>query len=864
MLNTILSYFKPLTREQLELRRLQTTQEARLQLESRSNANASVVAEVIGLVGDTITIDGDIVGAMERQFTEMHISSTYLGTAAFEQIIEDHDREVVPAAFEQNLEGHDEEVVPAVFEQNLEDHDEKVVPTAFEQIIEDHDGEVVPTEQIIEDLDGEVVPSAFEQILEDHDEKVVPVEQIIGDLDREVVPSVFEQTSTIIHAPMKSHQNATTMITTNLLTNSNLSSAVNHPYRMINLNDVLFVSTPINNRKVNTYYFWKKDESALSHYLKALLSTSDLLFDLKIIGMNTKSKSNKVEVLQLCNEKTALLIQRSSGLLESTVLTSFLLNKSENQAKVIFVGMDLIRSAMEVRLHGGADLSDLYPKREDMKRYLSTVTSKEFEYKHMRIVNRDWSIRLSSNDEDGNSTLQYLAGNAWLAYKAGYMYYSSGNGADLKQIFSTKDLPDNLSVKLMSLIDQSKALNDLQIKDEVLVTFQNMRPLKNSTIGEMDTIEVVCKEYHNSLRQDSEVTIRYISPGGKSEGVQITGTVDKCKGKKSVIVLQSFDPKNQTYVLTVDKAISRILVIDPAKTICETWKKLEDKLNVSLTVSQRQSERSRHARIDVFLKADPDHLLESIRNTMLGFIKSHSVPSSFFPLLFQKKMLERKSTVVRMSAENNLSDYCNLFVNTGKFLSRNLDAVESQAIRFYAKHLNPSQVESLERAFTSKVSVITGPPGTGKTRTIAAIAEVATSTNRRVLIIAPANTASRRILESIVAQGYEKACLIVSNGYFYEWHESSYTRHLADYIYTKDRQSDGHDDRTSNSKRFITNIGRTAHEREEADFRPRNQIPHKGKWTEPNAKTPAVVIGTHGCIANCVMKKKAKIGSWAK
>jgi len=415
----------------------------------------------------------------------------------------------------------------------------------------------------------------------------------------------------------------------------------------------------------------------------------------------------------------------------------------------------------------------------------------------------------------------------------------------------------------MSLIDQSKALNDLQIKDEVLVTFQNMRPLKNSTIGEMDAIEVVCKEYHNSLRQDSEVTIRYISPGGKSEGVQITGTVDKCKGKKSVIVLQSFDPKNQTYVLPVDKVISRILAIDPAKTICETWKKLEDKLNVSLTVSQRQSERSRHARIDVFLKADPDHLLESIRNTILGFIKSHSVPSSFFPQLFQKKMLERKSTVVRMSAENNLSDYCNLFVNTGKFLSRNLDAVESQAIRFYAKHLNPSQVESLERAFTSKVSVITGPPGTGKTRTIAAIAEVATSTKRRVLIIAPANTASRRILESIVAQGYEKACLIVSNGYFYEWHESSYTRHLADYIYTKDRQSDGHDDRTSNSKRFTTNIDRTAHEREEADFRPRNQIPHKGKWTEPDAKTPAVVIGTHGCIANCVMKKKAKIGSWA-
>jgi hypothetical protein len=108
MLNAVLSYFKPLTREQLELRRLQTTQEARLKLESRSNANASVVAEVIGLVGDTIIIDGDDVGAMERQLTEMHISSTYLGTAPFEQNLEDHDEDVVPSVFEQIIKDHDE------------------------------------------------------------------------------------------------------------------------------------------------------------------------------------------------------------------------------------------------------------------------------------------------------------------------------------------------------------------------------------------------------------------------------------------------------------------------------------------------------------------------------------------------------------------------------------------------------------------------------------------------------------------------------------------------------------------------------------------------------------------------------------
>lgn len=107
------------------------------------------------------------------------------------------------------------------------------------------------------------------------------------------------------------------------------------------------MSTPIRNRAANTYYFWKKDESALFHHLKALLSTSDVLFNLKIIGLNTKSKSNKVEVLQLCNERTAILIQRSSGLFESPVLT---MNESENQVKVIFVGMDLARSGLTIRV----------------------------------------------------------------------------------------------------------------------------------------------------------------------------------------------------------------------------------------------------------------------------------------------------------------------------------------------------------------------------------------------------------------------------------------------------------------------------------------------------------------------------------
>ena len=49
MFKTVLSYFKPITREQEELFNLQSSQAARLQQEARTEANASVVAQVIDL-----------------------------------------------------------------------------------------------------------------------------------------------------------------------------------------------------------------------------------------------------------------------------------------------------------------------------------------------------------------------------------------------------------------------------------------------------------------------------------------------------------------------------------------------------------------------------------------------------------------------------------------------------------------------------------------------------------------------------------------------------------------------------------------------------------------------------------------------
>lgn len=146
----------------------------------------------------------------------------------------------------------------------------------------------------------------------------------------------------------------------------------------------------------------------------------------------------------------------------------------------------------------------------------------------------------------------------------------------------------------------------------------------------------------------------------------------------------------------------------------------------------------------------------------------------------------------------------------------------------------------------------------------------------RVLIVAPANCASRRILESIVATGYENACLVVSQEYFYEWHESSYEKSLSYYVHTRERKEDHnhmHDDRHAegNGKKSSgggsssrpptgSSRGPRCEDREAVDFLPRTSVKHEGKWTQcassndSNCPRPRVVIGTFGCMAGSLSR----------
>ncbi|KAF8517303.1 P-loop containing nucleoside triphosphate hydrolase protein [Hysterangium stoloniferum] len=96
--------------------------------------------------------------------------------------------------------------------------------------------------------------------------------------------------------------------------------------------------------------------------------------------------------------------------------------------------------------------------------------------------------------------------------------------------------------------------------------------------------------------------------------------------------------------------------------------------------------------------------------------------------------------------------------------------------------LNESQHKVL-CAMTGDAQLVTvhGPPGTGKTRVIAAAAQVWLSDSVPVWIVAQSNVAVKNIAEKLVKEGVEFK-LIVSKEFYFEWHEHIYEKIEANII----------------------------------------------------------------------------------
>ncbi|TFY79098.1 hypothetical protein EWM64_g4915 [Hericium alpestre] len=127
----------------------------------------------------------------------------------------------------------------------------------------------------------------------------------------------------------------------------------------------------------------------------------------------------------------------------------------------------------------------------------------------------------------------------------------------------------------------------------------------------------------------------------------------------------------------------------------------------------------------------------------------------------------------------------NSFVSTiwlSKALPQGLPPLPPPPSIEFDKPLNPSQEAAIKRILSDaeedRITVIHGPPGTGKTTVIAAATNsISVATPKRsVWLVAQSNVAVKNIAEKLASVDFYKFCLLVSEGFHFDWHEHIYSK----------------------------------------------------------------------------------------
>jgi exodeoxyribonuclease V alpha subunit len=167
--------------------------------------------------------------------------------------------------------------------------------------------------------------------------------------------------------------------------------------------------------------------------------------------------------------------------------------------------------------------------------------------------------------------------------------------------------------------------------------------------------------------------------------------------------------------------------------------------------------------------ADEGHLYypyEALADKSQAILKSPQAPifRAFDALSDEKKIVMED---VYETSDKDLSDdkavYLTLYYQCEQFTARQLHLLMAvpnhlsitntqQAIQWVQKWINlelaPSQQQAIAKALTSKVLVITGGPGTGKTTIVRAITHLYDHLHARILLAAPTGRAAKRLSET--------------------------------------------------------------------------------------------------------------------
>ncbi|KAG6900796.1 hypothetical protein C0993_000115 [Termitomyces sp. T159_Od127] len=119
------------------------------------------------------------------------------------------------------------------------------------------------------------------------------------------------------------------------------------------------------------------------------------------------------------------------------------------------------------------------------------------------------------------------------------------------------------------------------------------------------------------------------------------------------------------------------------------------------------------------------------------------------------------------------------------------------SINFLGRTLNPSQAKAVHAILSNKdanrITLIHGPPGTGKTTVItAAITSIISSgdTSRTVWVVAQSNVAVKNVAEKLADVGFFNFRILVSKDFHFDWHEHLYSNLVSNLIRSDDFPDD--------------------------------------------------------------------------
>ena len=556
-------------------------------------------------------------------------------------------------------------------------------------------------------------------------------------------------------------------------------------------------------------------------WLRASVARANGIPSSWVVGFDTESGlQGDVCVLQLCLGAHCLIVRargKNKAPLHRWALRDLLSNEG---SRYVFAGAELASDALNlaavtnyaVRMHGGLDFTPRFARlalREGDTVGLRTIVDDVLTHKDgpawvkdKTITCSDWATQRLTLQQ-----IKYAALDAWASARIGS--HSVGAAPSPRalagEVFTLRGVSTRIIGLLVRVIDQAAALRAAQVRSHE-VTVEGVEYDGDALRPRAFSIRM--RDYDRRLRKGFPVTVvlsmrlsadlvkRPWAPHATPHGATAAELVAiPYNGPFRLADGKALDVRGKTAFIELNAGCGM--------TGADVYSSFANKKSVAVLTTNAQDRERTTELAENWAK-------EALRGHTVAAARAHGFPNDMLPswpapeagtaplgLRFALALLgggERLPTAMLAGPSGMRNSRLRLATRsvaggmaqpetTPRLvsaaiaeLSAELPRQAAAAVGRAASGLNPAQHLALLAAHTQVLTGVRGPPGTGKTRVIAAMG--ASFAQRgdigRVLILAPSNAATKRILESLIAAGVKDAALVVSREYFEEWHELAY------------------------------------------------------------------------------------------